>query len=45
LLDGLLDAVFRGVHREYALGDTPEQRNMGRWSDGIPVRQLIVREP
>ncbi len=45
LLDGLLDAVFRGVHREYALGDTPEQRYMGRWSDGVPVRQLIVREP
>lgn len=45
LLDGLTDAVFRGVHREYALGNTPEQRFMGRWSDGVPVRELIVREP
>src|SRR5262249_47895701 len=45
LLDGLVDAVFRGVHRDYALGDTLEQRDMGRWSDGVPVRQLIVREP
>lgn len=44
LLDGLADTVFRGIHREYALGDTAEQRDMGRWSDGVPVRQLIVRE-
>jgi len=29
----------------YALGDTPEQRDMGRWSDGVPARELIVREP
>jgi hypothetical protein len=45
LLDGLLDALFSGVHREYALGNTPQQRNMGRWSDGVPVRPLVVREP
>jgi pimeloyl-ACP methyl ester carboxylesterase len=45
LLDGLLDAVFRGVNREYALGGTAEQRFMGRWSDGVPVRELSVREP
>ena len=29
LFDGLADAVFRGVHREYALGGTHEQRYMG----------------
>jgi pimeloyl-ACP methyl ester carboxylesterase len=45
LLDGLADAVFRGVHREYALGGTPEQRFMGLWSDRVPVRELQVREP
>jgi pimeloyl-ACP methyl ester carboxylesterase len=45
LFDGLLDAVYRGVNREFALGDTPEQRFMGEWSDGTPVRELMVREP
>lgn len=45
LFDGLADAVFHGEHREFALGGTAEQRYMGRWSDGRPVRELIVREP
>jgi len=45
LLDGLVDAVFRGVHREYALGGTREQRFMGRWSDGMPARELMIEEP
>jgi hypothetical protein len=30
--------------REYALGNTPQQRDIGRWSDGVRVRQLVVRE-
>ena len=42
LFDGLCDAAFRGANREYALGNTPEQRFMGRWSDGTPVKQLAV---
>jgi pimeloyl-ACP methyl ester carboxylesterase len=42
LCDGLLDAAFEGVHREFALGNTPEVRFMGRWSDGTPVEQAIV---
>jgi len=45
LLDGLVDAVFHGKHREYALGNTPEQRFMGLWSDRVPVRELHVEEP
>lgn len=45
LLDGLADAVFRGEHREYALGDTPQQRFMGLWSDRVPVRELQISEP
>jgi pimeloyl-ACP methyl ester carboxylesterase len=45
LFDALVDAAYRGVHREYALGDTPAQRFMGQWSDGTPVRELLVREP
>jgi len=44
LLDGLTDAAFFGRNREYALGNTPEQRNMGRWSDGTPVREMKVSD-
>jgi len=42
LLDGLLDAAFYGRNRHYALGDTPEQRCMGEWSDGTPVKKLDI---
>jgi pimeloyl-ACP methyl ester carboxylesterase len=45
LFDGLADAVFRGVNREYALGDTPPQRYMGAWSDRVPVRELMIGLP
>ncbi len=38
-LDALLDAAFSGIRREFALGDTPEQRFMGQWSDGRPVTE------
>lgn len=40
--DALCDAAFFGEHREYALGNTPEQRFMGKWSDGKPVREIDV---
>jgi acetyl esterase/lipase len=40
--DALTDAAFYGTHREFALGNTPEQRFMGKWSDGTPVRELAV---
>ena len=42
LLDGLTDAAFYGKHREYALGNTPEQTFMGKYSDGRPVAPLKV---
>lgn len=42
LFDGLCDAAFYGTHREYALGNSPEQRFMGKWSDGRPVTELEV---
>ena len=42
LFDGLSDAAFFGTHREFALGNTPEQRYMGKWSDGTPVKELQV---
>ena len=42
LFDGLVDAAFDQRNREYALGNTPEQRFMGIWSDGVPVKELRV---
>lgn len=42
LLDGLTDAAFYGKNREHALGDTPQQRFMGKYSDGRPVCELKV---
>ncbi|HEX3988729.1 MAG TPA: alpha/beta hydrolase fold domain-containing protein, partial [Verrucomicrobiae bacterium] len=44
LLDALTDAAFHGTNRNYALGNTPEQRFMGVWSDGVPVKPLIATE-
>ena len=44
LFDGLTDAAFYGINREYALGDTPEQRYMGEWSDGTPRKELKVTD-
>jgi len=44
LFDALTDAAFHGKHRDAALGNTPQQRFMGRWSDGTPVRELVVTD-
>jgi hypothetical protein len=42
LFDALCDAAFGTGRRDLALGDTPEQRDMGRWSDGVPVAPLRI---
>jgi pimeloyl-ACP methyl ester carboxylesterase len=42
--DALCDAAFFGKSRVYALGNTPEQRYMGRWSDQVPVKELVVTD-
>jgi pimeloyl-ACP methyl ester carboxylesterase len=42
LLDAAMAAAFDGQHREAALGNTPVQRFMGIWSDGVPVKELLV---
>jgi pimeloyl-ACP methyl ester carboxylesterase len=44
LFDALCDAAFNGKNREYALGNTPQQRFMGFWSDGVPVKELKVTD-
>jgi hypothetical protein len=38
VFDGLIDAAFYGKSRNYALGHRHEQRFMGLWSDGAPVK-------
>lgn len=43
ITDSLLDAAFNNKHREYALGNTKQQRFMGLWSDGVPVKPLIIK--
>lgn len=44
LWDALTDAAFYGTNREYVLGNTPQQRFMGTWSDGIAVTELVIGE-
>lgn len=42
LFDSLCDAAFSGANRKLALGNTPEQKFRGKWSDGTPVKELRV---
>jgi hypothetical protein len=42
LFDGLYEAAFYGKNKEYALGNSSQQRFMGLWSDGKPVKELII---
>lgn len=44
LFDALCDAAFYGKNREFALGNTAQQRFMGKWSDGTPVKELKVTD-
>ena len=46
LFDGLTDAAFYGKNREYAFGNTSQQRYMGKWSDGEAIVELeITKSP
>jgi acetyl esterase/lipase len=40
--DALMHAAFTGEGKEQVLGDTPAQRDMGKWSDGVPVKEPTV---
>ena len=42
--DALRSAAEDGTDRAYALGDTPEQRSIGAWSDGVAVVPLTVED-
>jgi hypothetical protein len=44
--DALLSCTFAGEDCAYAFGNTPEQRFMGYWSDGLPVDEIeIIEDP
>ena len=43
-LDALMGCAFDGKWCEYALGNTPEQRFLGTWSDGVPVTEAEVTD-
>jgi acetyl esterase/lipase len=44
LFDGLTDAAFFHTNRNFALGNTPEQKFMGLWSDGVPVKPMRITD-
>jgi hypothetical protein len=44
LFDALTDYAFYGINHEFCLGNTSEQRFMGYWSDGTPVKELTVTD-
>lgn len=45
-LDALMSCSFAGQDCQVALGNTPEQRYMGTWSDGVPVAEPeIIEDP
>ncbi len=44
LFDALTDYAFYGKNFEYCLGNTTQQRFMGNWSDGTPVKELFVTD-
>lgn len=41
--DALRSCALDGIHCEYALGDTPEHRSTGFWSDGTPIKALKIQ--
>jgi hypothetical protein len=46
LFDSLIETAFYGKNREYAFGNTSQQRFMGEWSDGKAVLELeIAKKP
>lgn len=44
LFDGLYDAAFGEPSGRKCFGGTTEQRFMGRWSDGVAVKELVVTD-
>jgi len=43
-IDLLAECSFFGTGGDSALGNTPEQRFMGVWSDGAPVAEAVITD-
>lgn len=43
--DALIAYTREGLYGEVAFGNTPDQRFMGKWADGTPIRELDVVLP
>jgi acetyl esterase/lipase len=41
--DALRSCAYFGKNCRYALGNTPQHRSLGRWSDGVPVIPLKIQ--
>ncbi|MGC4191260.1 MAG: hypothetical protein QM589_08850 [Thermomicrobiales bacterium] len=42
--DALMSCAADGTDCAYAFGDTPEHRDMGTWSNGIPITPLLITQ-
>ena len=42
--DALRSCAYDGVDCNYALGDTPEHRSLGQWSDGQAITPLVIQK-
>lgn len=42
--DALRSCAYDGSDCSYALGKSRRHRSLGRWSDGVPIRPLVVRD-
>ncbi len=45
LFDALMDYSLTGHNKDFCLGNTPEQTQLGEWSDGKTIRPLEVKIP
>jgi len=45
LFDALQDCTLNEENCNIAFGDTPEQRSLGNWSDGTPIKPLEITLP
>ncbi len=44
LLDALIDCSFYNINCHYAFGNTKEQKYLGTWSDGTPIKPMVIFE-
>lgn len=42
--DALRSCAYSKKDCRYALGNTPQHRSMGKWSDGVPVTPLKIQD-